>query len=135
MWSFLKIAPRQPLLPRAVRKKLLQNGVSRRESGTAKEDAFPIVKLQLPDVGCVWLLTELDPDRPDIAFGYCDMGMGWPELMEIEISEFDRLRSTEGRKVERVADFVATKSLAAYLEEGRVAGRPTSDQQTAANTK
>ena len=27
--------------------------------------------------GCTWLLTEIDPEDTDIAFGLCDLGMGW----------------------------------------------------------
>jgi hypothetical protein len=30
-----------------------------------------VVKLFTPDAACTWLLTELDPDDPDIAFGLC----------------------------------------------------------------
>jgi len=33
-----------------------------------------------------WLLTELDSEDPDIAFGLCDLGMQCPELGSVRIS-------------------------------------------------
>ena len=33
-----------------------------------------------PDAGATWLLTEIDPDDHDHAFGLCDLGQGFPEL-------------------------------------------------------
>lgn len=44
------------------------------------EDFQPIVKLFCPWSNATWLLTELDPDDPDIAFGLCDLGLGFPEM-------------------------------------------------------
>ena len=43
-------------------------------------DFVPVVKLFTPDPGAIWLLTELDPDDADTAFGLCDLGLGCPEL-------------------------------------------------------
>ena len=40
----------------------------------------PVVKLFTPDAGATWLLTEIDPDDHDHAFGLCDLGLGAPEL-------------------------------------------------------
>jgi len=49
--------------------------------GTEREIDFrPVAKLYNPCAAATWLLTELDPDDPDIAFGLCDLGMGFPEL-------------------------------------------------------
>jgi hypothetical protein len=42
-------------------------------------DFPPVVKLFTPDANCTWLLSEIDPEEPDIAFGLCDLGMGSPE--------------------------------------------------------
>ena len=44
------------------------------------EDFHPVVKLFCPWNGATWLLTELDPDNPGIAFGLCDLGLGHSEL-------------------------------------------------------
>ena len=34
-------------------------------------DPAPVVKLFTPDAGATWLLTEIDPDDHDHAFGLC----------------------------------------------------------------
>jgi len=39
-------------------------------------DPAPVVKLFTPDAGATWLLTEIDPDDHDHAFGLCDLGPG-----------------------------------------------------------
>jgi hypothetical protein len=43
-------------------------------------DVFPVVKLFVPWGAATWLLSELDPEDEDIAFGLCDLGFGCPEL-------------------------------------------------------
>lgn len=46
-------------------------------------DFPPVVKLFTPDANATWLLTEIDPENPDLAFGLCDLGhpeLGWVSL-------------------------------------------------------
>ena len=31
-----------------------------------------------PEAGATWLLNEIDPEDPDIAFSLCDLGVGAP---------------------------------------------------------
>ena len=72
------------LLTADIHKKLLRNGRLHQqcdEAGKPEPDFAPAVKLFTPDAGCTWLLTEIDPEDPDIAFGLCDLGMGFPELV------------------------------------------------------
>lgn len=45
-----------------------------------EEEGFDPVPVVTPDAGATWLLTEIDPDGPDHAFGLCDLGLGCPEL-------------------------------------------------------
>jgi hypothetical protein len=80
-------------------------------------DFKPVVKLFTPDAGCTWLLTELDPEDPDIAFGLCDLGMGCPELGSVRISEIRALRGRLNLPVERDLHFQADKTLTAYADE------------------
>lgn len=49
--------------------KLLNNG----NSVNRGKDHKPVVKLFTPDAACTWLLTEIDPEETDIAFGLCDL--------------------------------------------------------------
>ena len=72
------------------------------------------MKLFTPDAGCTWLLTELDPEDPDIAFGLCDLGMGCPELGCVRISELESVRGRLGLPVERDLHFRAQAPLSVY---------------------
>ena len=58
------------LLTKDISERLLKNGRIREqlaEGGRADADFFPVVKLFTPDAQCTWLLTELDPDDPEMA--------------------------------------------------------------------
>ncbi len=84
-----------------------------------------IVKLFTPDAQCTWLLSELYPADPDVAFGLCDLGMGFPELGDVRISELAALRGPYGLPVERDVHFTATKALSEYASEAHAAQRIT----------
>lgn len=86
-------------------------------------DPKPVVKLFTPDAGATWLLTELDPDDPDIAFGLCDLGMGYPELGSVRLSEIASVRGRLGLPVERDLYFIANRPLSVYADEARMLGR------------
>lgn len=105
--------------------RLLENGRNQEPvRGTKEEIDFePVVKLFTPDAGCTWLLTEIDPEDPDIAFGLCDLGMGFPELGAVRVSELRALRGKLGLPVERDLHFQADKTLSAYAAEASTLGR------------
>ena len=69
------------LFPAAIRAQLLANG--RQTAEGLDHDPMPVVKLFSPYMGGTWLLTELDPEEPDIAFGLCDLGVGFPDQREL----------------------------------------------------
>lgn len=99
--------------------KLLENG--RRQEpvrGTRDEvDFYPVVKIFTPDAACTWLLTEILPEDPDIAFGLCDLGLGFPELGSVRISELEEIRGRFGLPAERDRSFEADKPLSHYARE------------------
>ncbi|MCA1398403.1 MULTISPECIES: DUF2958 domain-containing protein [unclassified Bradyrhizobium] len=86
-------------------------------------DHLPVVKLFTPDGGATWLLTECDPDEPDLLFGLCDLGLGCPELGYVSLAEIMEVRGRLGLPVERDLHFVADKPLSAYADEARAKGR------------
>lgn len=114
------------LLTTTDREQLLRNGRVRLElieQGRATTPDFvPVVKLFTPDAGCTWLLTELDPKEPDIAFGLCDLGLGSPELGTVRISELESVRGRLGLPVERDIHFTARQTLSAYASDARTQG-------------
>ena len=73
------------LITDTLRAQLLANG--RRSLYNDAFDPPPTVKLFTPDAGVAWLLTEIDPDDYDHAFGLCDLGLGFPELSYVSLAE------------------------------------------------
>lgn len=113
------------LLTADIRERLLKNGRIRQQLELTEEpdlDFLPVVKLFTPDAGCTWLLTEIDPEDPDIAFGLCDLGMGCPELGSVSLSELEAVRGRLGLPIERDRYFSPTKTLTAYADEARAHG-------------
>ena len=86
-------------------------------------DPKPVVKLFTPDAGATWLLTEIDPNDHDHAFGLCDLGLGAPELGWVSLQELMTVRGRLGLPVERDLHFRAEKRLSAYARDARLAGR------------
>jgi hypothetical protein len=86
-------------------------------------DPPPVVKLFTPDGGATWLLAELDPEDLDRAFGLCDLGMGFPEVGWVSLSELKSVRGRLGLPIERDLHFKADKSLRDYARQARIAGR------------
>ena len=86
-------------------------------------DPTPVVKLFTPDAGATWLLTEIDPDDHDHAFGLCDLGLGMPEIGWVSLSELASVRGRLGLPVERDQYFRAEKRVSAYARDVRLAGR------------
>lgn len=91
-------------LPQDILDKLLANG----RASAASEggiDHVPVVKLFTPDAGATWLLSEVDPDMPDFAFGLCDLGLGFAELGSVSLDEIASVRGKLGLPVERDLHF------------------------------
>ena len=109
------------LIPDALRARLLDNG--RRSAAGEDHDPLPLVKLFTPDAGATWLLTELDPEEPDIAFGLCDLGLGYPELGTVSLREIAGVTGALGLPVERDLHFSPDRTLSAYASEARECGR------------
>src|SRR3546814_11021801 len=79
-------------------------------------DPYPVVRLFTPDAAASWLLTELDPDDPDLASGLCDLGLGAPKLDHVRLS---LLPEVAGGAVSCDVDFLAFHSLQSHLDQSR----------------
>jgi Protein of unknown function (DUF2958) len=102
---------------------LLANG--RQSLEQENFDPAPVVKLFTPDAGATWLLTEIDPDDHDHAFGLCDLGLGYPELGWVSLAEIATVRGRLRLPVERDLHFRPDKPISTYAREARLAGRMT----------
>lgn len=110
----------QSLITDEQRAQLLANG---RASAEGQDiDPVPVVKLFTPDAHATWLLTELDPEDGDTAFGLCDVGIGMPELGTVRISDLASIVGPLKLPVERDLYFVAKRSLSDYARLARING-------------
>jgi hypothetical protein len=101
----------------AQREQLLDNG--RRQAavkGTSDEiDFHPVVKLFNPVGAATWLLTEIDPDDETVAWGLCDLGMGFPEFGTVSLTELSDYRGGFGLGIERDLTFEARGPISIYI--------------------
>jgi hypothetical protein len=110
-----------PLLTPALTKVLIANG----HCSLADEhlDPLPVAKLFTPDAGATWLLSEIDPEDHDRAFGLCDLGLGCPELGWVSLAELASVRGQLGLSIERDVYWSASKPLSEYASQARALGR------------
>lgn len=62
-------------------KQLIENGRN------PDKDHKPVAWIHILFNRCQWLISELDPANPSIAFGLCDLGQGFPELGYVDLDE------------------------------------------------
>lgn len=80
-----------------------------------KRGDTPATYVFTPDAGATWVLWEYDKEG-DMAFGLCDLGMGFPEIGYVSVPELERLRGGLGLPVE------VDKSISTRFEGYRRAG-------------
>ena len=52
-----------------------------------QDDPQPVVKIFSPIGAATWLICSIEPEYQDLMFGLCDLGMGFPELGYVSLSE------------------------------------------------
>lgn len=62
--------------------------------------AIAWVKWFSPVGAATWFISEYDPGER-IAFGWCDLGMGFPELGNVSVDELEAIALPLGLKIER----------------------------------
>src|ERR1700688_3981658 len=75
------------LITEAQYAKLLANGRAARANNNI--DPRPVVKLFTPGGYSRWLLTEIDPNGTDRAFGLCDLGYARPYLGYVHLNDLE----------------------------------------------
>ena len=105
------------LLTKRHRERLLRNGAR-------PGDHAPEIKLFDPTGAATWLISELDPENPDVAHCLADQGMGSPEIGSVRVSQLQAFRGRWGLGVERDRSFRAGGlPLSVYADAARAAGR------------
>lgn len=110
------------LIPDDLRARLLRNG------DDPEQDHVPVVKLFNPTGAATWLLTEMLPHNHDLLFGLCDLGLGYPELGYVSLSELEQVKARLGLGIERDMYFAARFPLSVYAAAARVAGTITENE-------
>lgn len=110
----------QALITDEQRTQLLTNGRITAEGGN--HDPLPVVRLFTADAHATWLLTELDPEDGDTAYGLCDVGIGMPELGNVRISDLASIVGPLKLRIERDLYFVAQRTLSEYARLARING-------------
>ena len=107
------------------RERLEKNGQEQKAASARGEDLdlTPVVKIFTPDGQCTWLLTEIYPDDPNLAFGLCDLGLGCPQLGDVDLTELERSHGLLGLPVEQDHYFRPFKTLSGYAEDALREGR------------
>ena len=83
----------------------------------------PDARRPTPDAGATRLLSEIDPGDHGIAFGLCDLGLGFPELGFVSLDELVEVRGMLGLPIAQDPHFRAGKRLSVCAKEARMAGR------------
>lgn len=109
------------MIPPVLLAELLANGCM---TARGREiDHRPVVKIFDPSGSATWLLTEVSPANPKVAFGLCDLGQGCPELGYVDISELASIQTRLGLRLEIDRHFRPRKTLSEYASEARQKGR------------
>ena len=82
-------------------------------------DRKVVVKYFTPDGAATWWISERDPHNPDLLFGLCDLGMGFPELGYVSLQELESIELPFGLKIERDMYFTPDKTLKEYASVAR----------------
>jgi hypothetical protein len=97
-----------PLIPNELAERLMANW-----EGLKHSPSTPVLKLFMPGTACRWLLSALDPNDHDLAFGLADLGVAPPEMGHIRLNDI----AAFGEPIERDLYITLDKPLIAYWEE------------------
>jgi hypothetical protein len=100
----------QRVLTKPQQDRLYANGKNR------DQDHAPVVKFFNPRGAATWLISELDPNG--IAFGLCDLGMGFPELGCVSLEELADIGF-----IERDLHFKGEHPMSHYADDASNKGR------------
>ncbi|MCH5716694.1 DUF2958 domain-containing protein [Niabella hibiscisoli] len=92
------------------------------------KDHYPVVRLHILFTGCEWLLTELNPEEPNIAFGLCDLGQGFPELGYVDLDEVRSVKTVPFPVMQDVF-FKGEYPISVYADAARSIGAITIDSE------
>ncbi|MDE0006187.1 MAG: DUF2958 domain-containing protein [Rhodospirillaceae bacterium] len=105
------------LITPELREQLIANGKDR------EGDHVPVLKCFHPVGAATWLIYAMDPEDNDYLHCLADLGMGFPELGGVLLSELEGYRGPLGLGIERDLYFKARYPISVYAEAARMAER------------
>jgi hypothetical protein len=104
------------IITESQRAELLANGRAARNAARAglEFDPRPVVKLFTPHWYARWLLTEIDPNYPQRAYGLCDVGDGRPYVGYVCLTDLEDVHGKFKFTVTSDPHFVADYPLSVY---------------------
>ena len=105
------------LITKKIAQDLLSNAL-RVEQGVDALNLRPVVKFFTPDAGATWLIVSAERAGDDvILFGWCDLGVGFPELGTVSLQELQSVRGKIGLPVERDLYFRPQETLQQIIDQ------------------
>lgn len=115
------------LISKDILQELIANE-ERSQQGVSELDMVPVVKLFTPDAGATWVIVTGAKTGDDlIMFGWCDLGVGFPEYGTVSLNEILAVRGVYGLPVERDRFFSTDLSLQEWVEEQNAEASPDND--------
>ena len=105
------------------------------ERRTVSHDPVPVMRLHGQLGPAEWLITERSTNEPDILFGLCDLGMGFPEIGYVSLSELKSVAIAGAFKIVREVGFTATFPISVYAQAARLNSGITHDEKTLLQAK
>ncbi len=103
------------LMTPELREQLIANGKDR------EGDHFPVLKCFNPLGASKWLIYAMDPDDNDYLYCLADLGMGFPELGGVLLSQLQNYRGPLGIGIERDLYFKPKYAIRIYAAAARAA--------------
>ena len=91
----------------------------------------PVVKIFSPVGSATWVIAPMNPQDEDTMYGLCDLGLGYPELGYVRLSELQSMTvrvppgRSDGIGLEQDMYFEPIHSLSVYAEAARQNGTIT----------
>ena len=81
----------------------------------------PVVKFFTPDAAATWIIVSGESVGDDMhLWGWCDLGVGFPEYGTVSLNELQTLRGHYGMPVERDLYFNIDQSIEEYVNKKSV---------------
>lgn len=83
---------------------------------------MPVIKLFSENVNCTWILSDINHENQNMAYGLVDSGDGFPRMEDVEISYLENIED-----VKMDESFNPLYTIYTYEEAAKMCGKITED--------